>query len=184
MSTLHRISVLYGGLPGMPGTNTIYHHENGASAADGVNAVKGFLDDISTNLASALTYDVNPVVEQVDSTTGAVIGVDDTGGGGADTGASGSESLPFSTQLLVQLRTGVFNSGRELRGRIFIPGQVESNNDAGRPSAAWVTFAQSKVDTMLAAGGIAVYSPTHHTWASVSAGKVWNEWAVLRSRRD
>jgi hypothetical protein len=183
VSNLKRIHVLYTGLPGLPGINTIYGHEDGVSAADQVAAVLDFFDGIGTSLNDSMTVAVNDVVEIVDSTNGNITGTDDTGAGGTVTGSNSSEAVPFSTQLCCGLRTGTYFSGRELRGRFFVPGWCESENDQGVPSASLISFVQGKLDTLIGDANLAVFSPTHFQWASVHTGTVMTQWAVLRSRR-
>ena len=184
VSNLKRITVRYSGLPGLPGTNTLYGHEDGVSAADQVAAVLAFVTSVAGTQNDALDIAVDGIVEIVDSTTGQVTGTDDTGAGGSVSGGNGTDLLPTSTQLLVQLRTGVYFGGRELRGRIFLPGFGEDVNTDGRPASTLVSGMQAIVDTLVGDANLAVFSPTKHEWASVHTGVVWDEWAVLRSRRD
>lgn len=184
MSNLKRITTVWTGLEGLPGTTTMYGHENGVSAHDQVAAVMNFWGAIEGSLSSAIHFFVNPIVEIVDSTTGEITGLDDTGAGGSGAGANGGDLLPLTTQALVRWRTGVFSSGRELRGRTFIPGWCETENDDGKPTSGCVSLVQSAADTLVGSMNMAAYSPTHHTWASVNLASMWTEWAVLRSRRD
>jgi hypothetical protein len=184
MSNLKRINVLYTGFAGLPGTNTLYAHENGISAADQVAAVLAFYTGLASAFRSGLHIAVDSVVEIVDSTNGQTTGLDDTGAGGTVTGSNSGALLPPSTQLLVRWRTGVFFSGRELRGRTFLPYFTENDNSSGAPSSGLVASVQTAAQTMADDANLAVFSPTKFQWADVSAAQVWNEWAVLRSRRD
>ena len=184
MSNLKRIHVLYEGAAGLPGTNTIYGHENGTSAADQVAAVLAFYTSMGPSINSSMTVTVDSIVDIVDSTTGLTTGQDDTGAGGTVDCSSSTDALPTATALLVQWRTGTFFTGRELRGRIFIAGMTEGNSTGGKPDASSLAVWQPFVDTLLDDGQLAVYSPTKHQWASISSGTIWTEWAVMRSRRD
>lgn len=168
----------------MPGTNTLYGHEDGVSAAGQVNAVLAFFNATKANQHTGLTIFVDGEIEHVDSTNGQVIATENTGAGGTAVGVDASDVLPYATQMLVQLRTGVFFGGRELRGRFFIPGFCEDNSIAGVPSAGILASVQSAATTLVGAAQLAVFSPTKFQWAAVNAAPVWNEWAVLRSRRD
>lgn len=184
MSNLKRIQVQYTGLPGLPGTSTWYGHEDGVSAADQVAAVLTFYTALQTTLRSGLTITVPDVVEIVDSTNGQTTGLDDTGSGGTVT-CSNSGAVPaWGTQVLLQLRTGFYTSGRELRGRIFLPGITDNDIDSGYPSTAVIAAIQGHLDTLVGSANLAVYSTTHRTWASVSTGSVWGKFALMRSRRD
>lgn len=184
MSNLKRIHVVYDGLPGLPGTSTIYGHENGTSAAEQVDAVLAFFTSMQSSMVTGMTTTVESIVDIVDSTTGLVTGQDDTGAGGTATGTGGTDPLPFASALLVQLRTGTYFGGRELRGRFFVAGMLEGNSNAGVPSSTSLGIWQGYLDTLLDDGQLAVFSPTKLEWASISSATLWNKWAVLRSRRD
>jgi hypothetical protein len=137
----------------------------------------------SGGLATGLVSTTLGAVELIDSTTGQPTGVAD-GGPDVVTGGNGEgERLPFATQGLCRLRTNTFFGGRELRGRLYIPGLTEDHSDAGVPNANFKTKVQDAL-TLLGESALAVYSPTKHQWATVGATSVWSQWAVLRSRRD
>jgi len=184
MSNLKRIHVTYDGAPGLPGTNTLYCHENGISAADQVTAVVDFFTSMGPSINSSMTVTVDGIVDIVNSVTGLTTGQDDTGAGDVIDCSGSTDPLPLATALLVQLRSGVFFTGRELRGRFFIAGMVEGNSTAGRPDASSLAVWQPFLDTLVDDSNLAVYSPTKHEWASVSSATLWTEWAVMRSRRD
>jgi len=103
------------------------------------------------------------------------------------TGTEGTEKLPPATQGLIEWRTGFFVGGREIRGRTFIPGLSNSSSAAnGVPTSTWLTLAAAASTAIIGwtSSDFVVYSPTKHQKALVTAGQPWNEWAVLRSRRD
>jgi len=183
MSNLKRVTSVWSGLPGLPGTTTLYFHEDGVSTHDQVAAVVTFFNAIKAYLKSGCVVTVNSVAEIIDSTTGLATGLDDTGAGAAVSGTSAGDKLPPSTQALVQWRTGVFFTGRELRGRTFIGALTENENASGLPSSTLTTALTSAATTLLGSN-LAVFSPTKKEWASVTSGLAWSEWAVLRSRRD
>lgn len=183
MTSLHRLTVVYTGLPGLPGTNTMYADSGNITAADFVSAVHDFFNDIKNNLCNTLTITILGDVEEIDSTTGNVTSVTSTGGNDIQQGGNSGDPLPLVCQGLVQWRTGVFFGGRELRGRSYIPGWVMGLSIDGAPDPDLVTGLQGPIDTM-AQDVLAVYSPTKHEWASGSSGHFWDQWAELRSRRD
>lgn len=184
MSNLKRIQVVYTGLPGLPGTSTWYGHEDGVSTHDQVAAVLAFYTSLATTLRSGLHITVPDTAEIVDSTNGQTTGLDDTGAGGTVECSNNGGETTWGTQILCQLRTGFYTSGRELRGRIFIPGATQDDTDSGFPSAALISAVQTPLDTLIGSANLAVYSTTHRTWASVSSGGVWSKYALMRSRRD
>ena len=184
MSNLKRIHVTYDGVQGLPGTNTLYCHENGISAADQVTAVVDFFTSMAGSINSSINISVDSIVDIVDSTTGLTTGQDDTGAGAVVDCTGSTDPLPTATALLVQLRTGTYFTGRELRGRFFIAGMLEGNSTGGKPDASSLAVWQPFVDTLVADSNLAVFSPTKHEWASVSTATLWVQWAVMRSRRD
>lgn len=183
MSHIKRITTVWTGRPGLPGTTTLYFHEDGVTTADQVDAVKAFWNSLKNNIVTGTNLAVDGVAEIVESDTGEIVGTDDTGHGGVIVGTDSADPLPPTVQGLIQWRSGVYVGGREIRGRTFIGCITETSNTAGVPNAgtvaAWTGYA-----TTLKAANLAVYSPTKHQWASVSSGSAWSQFAVLRSRRD
>lgn len=178
------MQVLNTGLRGLPGTNTWYFHEDGVSVADQVAALSTFYNHLATGITRApLQYSFDGITEIVESSTGEIVGTDSTGAAWSHTATATGSALPFSTQGLLQLRTGVYFGGRELRGRIFLCGFVEDNSDEGEPVGALVSEVNGWAADLVDAN-LAVFSPSKLEFASVSAITMWTEWAVLRSRRD
>jgi len=138
-------------------------------------------------LNSSYVFNVSGDVELVDATTGNILEIfpatpvtveaEDTG-----------DALPWATQGLIRWRTGVYEGGREVRGRTFIPGWPETASTAGDPTSAAVTAMFDAAGAFLTnsagAGGLHVYSPTKGLSRPVSTRSVWDKWAVLRSRRS
>lgn len=184
MTTLRRATTVWTGLPGMPGYTTLYCDSSNATPSDFTDGIGEFLTEIKTDFISQdVTATVLDEVQTVDSTNGQITGVDSGGGNKVFTGALTQDSLPLSTQLLLQFRTGAFFGGRELRGRMFIPGLCEPSSTDGTVDPDTVSGIQGPADTLFSVL-LAVYSPTKHQWASVNSVTVWDQWAVLRSRRD
>jgi hypothetical protein len=127
-------------------------------------------------------------VEEVDPATGLITDVHTTSQS-TFAGASASEPSPWAAQVLARWRTGVYVGGREVRGRTFFPGPLESNiTDGVLPVVAvnaydliWSTHL-ADADT-LAAGDRVIWSQTHGAAYNVSSASTWNQLAVMRSRR-
>lgn len=183
MALMWRIETVFQGISGAPYYNQLYwEHTAVPAVSSAVLAVAQFWGDLEGLITDDLTYNVDGEVPIIESSTGATVGVDTTSGF-AGAGTNIAETLPRATQGLARLRTGTFINGRELRGRIFIPGACESNSDGGKPSASYISTVNSEV-AALASAGLQVFSPTHLQVAFVTGGTCWNDWAVLRSRRD
>lgn len=184
-----RVTTIWGGTgQGLPYYSTHYFGGTTEGEADAaVAAVSEFWQACSTITDTGLAPVIQPEVEVVDVASGQVTGVFITEPDQPDMTASG-DTLPWATQGLIRWRTGVFEAGREIRGRTFLPGMMEANNVLGVPASSWVTLANTAASTMLTestgAGGLVVYSRTHGQDALVSVGSAWNQWASVRSRRD
>lgn len=168
---------------------TLWHTagQNAADALDAVNAVGTFLGNVDTEISTAYGWTTSGIVEVIDPQTGQITGqfvVTGTFGVGASTG----QPLPFTTQGLYRWLTGFFQNGRQVRGRTSIPGLTENASQGGKPDAAFVTTMQGKIAAFLAdfspGNEFSIWSPAAGTVTHVNAGSFWDQWAVLRSRRD
>lgn len=183
MAQIYRITTEMTGMPGGPYYNQTYWDDPSLiNAQSAVASLQEFWDGMDSAISSQLTITVPGEVDVVESTTGQTVASEAVTGFTLP-GGNANEALPLTTQLLLRLRTGVFVGGREIRGRMFIPGCTEENNTGGRPSAALVTLANNAASSLVN-GIMAVYSPTRRVYEDVTSATAWNEWAVLRSRRD
>jgi len=133
-----------------------------------------------------LSYEVESFVDVIDDATGTLTGVVSTGGGDTGSGGASVSNLPFATQGLIQLSTGIVVAGRILKGRIFVPGVQSSDSNGGVPATAYVSALTAGYNALQTAlpNTLRVWSRTHGTSALVTAGAGWGTFAVLRSRRD
>ena len=88
----------------------------------------------------------------------------------------------YSDKLVAAIKV----SGRILRGHTYIPGPTEGNNTDGKPSGAYKSAIAAAFTDFLAVPDTfpLVWSRTHGTVGPVLSGSCWDQWAVLRSRRD
>lgn len=181
----HRVKVTWGGVvvPG-GGLSTFNFTGLAGTEQDCADAVSTFMTTIQSYLNQNVTWRVENDVEEFDVVTGALTGVTTvTGSNGV--GLKTEEALPWATQGLLRLQTGFYTAGRQLRGRLFIPGFTEDESPGGTVSgtiAAGVTAAGNALVTE--AVGWAVWSRTHGVQAPISVTSMWDLWAVLRSRRE
>lgn len=102
-------------------------------------------------------------------------------------GASGVDSLPANTSLVVTHQTGL--RGRDKRGRTFLPPLTEGANDAtGGVLGAVVVGLQAQFTAFLAAATAAVEFPVvasyvHRDKALIVDYVVRNKWATRRKRQ-
>lgn len=182
---LYRVTTRFTAPIGGPYINVLYFQDLGGTAQQAATAAGAFWDGLSASLMSnQVTWAQDAEVETI-STAGVLEGVTaitaDTGGG-----TSTSEALPPHVQALVRLRTGNIVSGRELRGRVFVPGMVEGLNVAGRPASSLITDMNAAAATLIGAANAEwmVWSKAHNVAHDVSSASTWTEWASQRRRRD
>lgn len=186
MALLHRVRVSLTGLSTGPGLSTFYFAEGSGSAAAAAIAVKNFLNAIRSRVNDGGSMMIEGDVALIEATTGEVVGVNQVTQDTV-TGADGGEALPLATQGLLQLRTGVYVGGRELRGRLYIPAPTEGMNTVnGVPDAIYTGQIAAAGNALILDGGSdwVVYSRKHAAFSSVAACTGWSKWAVLRTRRD
>lgn len=183
-----RVQTVFTGSAGAPYYSAdFYGGSTEGEALAATNATQEFWFQLANILDGAMTATIQGEVHQIDPATGLTTQVYQHPDQVIDFSGSG-EVLPRATQGLLRYRTGDFVAGRELRGRKFIPGVLESSTTDGRPSApllALFTTAwnASRADAT-AAGGQSVYSLTHKVAAQISLMQPWSEFAILRSRRQ
>lgn len=185
------------GLPGA-GLTQLYWAPGsvGGSTADASDCLARFRSlwvSIGTRLTSTISFVFDTTVLAIEATTGVLTGSFTAASAATVVGGSGSEALPRQTQALIKWGTATVINGRRVRGRLFVPGVQEGDNDgAGLPVSALVTA--------LTTAGAAVFIPG----ATASEPVVWHRpvggaggasplmtsaaggttWAVLRSRRS
>lgn len=144
---------------------------------------------VSPLLHSSYTWTVDTIGREIDHITGSTQGLWSEATARTGTGGVGVDGpVANASMLLLQWRTGAYISGRELRGRSFIPGLAVGNLVGGelRPTAraTATTAAQAMAD---AASAFVIWRrPTVSTPGqirNVTTGTVWNELGVLRGRR-
>lgn len=180
-----RLRVGYTGVGGTPYLSTFYFvGTTQTEADDSAVAVEAFMGAIDAAMDNGQFWTLDPVVVQIDAATGTAIGAFSVLAGSGQ-GATAGETLPFISQGLIQLRTGFFVNGRELRGRLFIPGLTESANADGGLALATQVILVNAAATMIASGppSWGVWSRTHGVFADVTTATIWNQFASLRTRR-
>jgi len=185
MASLYRVRTAITGGPGGAELSTMFFDASTGTAQNAADAVRAFWNDCKNFILPAYTFAVESAVYTIDSTTGLATAATGTSTASV-TGADASDALPPATQGLVRWGTGVFVSGRELKGKTFIPGASEAYNTTGSPTAAYLTGINTAATNLSSAGPITfgVYSRAHHTFHEATSGSTWTKWAILRSRRS
>lgn len=194
---LDRVRTVFSGVGGSPFYSNLYFlNPVGANQAANVIAqVKAFWTTLQPTMLPTMPYTVEGDVPVIDEVTGKITAIH-TGIAQSGTTSGTGDVLPMSSQLLAKLTTNGFVNGRRVRGRIFIPAQLEANNTNGRPATSLLTTLNGALTTLIGSAiQMNVWSrpitdnpdPTKNRPGStyaVTGGSGWTEWAVLRSRRD
>jgi len=182
---MYRVRTEFRGMQGAPWLSTMFFEEGVGTAQDCIDAVGTFWGAVDAGIDSEVDWATLPDVEAVSAVTGLVTGVTTTTPA-TGTGASATQALPFASQGLLRWRTGVYINGREVRGRTFIPGIVVSNNDNGGVLAAYQTTVNNAAAALIATSdaNLQIWTRANNNAATVTSGSMWNQFAVLRSRRD
>jgi hypothetical protein len=182
-----RFTTVMTGLAGAPYYSTQYSGGTTVGEAQpGVDALETFWTSLSGYITNGLVITSVPEVDLLDPATGLVTDTFPTTSWTFTSG--GNAPLPKATQGLIRLRTSAFQAGRRIQGRIFIPALANDAQLGGVPSTPFMVSAQAAGDTlatdMSPAGDLVVWSRKAGLAANVSSTSPWNQFAVLRSRRD
>jgi len=186
MANLYRVRTIFSGPAGTPWYNNLFFTEAGGSAQDAADAVATFWGAADAFMKSTISWATDTAVYVIDASNGEAGGIETVTNGGG-TGGSSDDLLPRATQAVISLRTGVFVGGREVRGRIFVPGLTEAScatdgTLATTPKNTLATAANAIVSD--AGNEFVVWSRTHGVGHLVSACQTDSEFGVMRSRRD
>lgn len=184
-----RVQTVITGVSGGPYYSNFFFNGVGLAQAEvAADLVNDFWQLNSSLICTpAVLQPITEVVE-VDEATGQITQSHVVAEGSYAFTGSG-EAAPTASQLLVQWRTNAFINGRRIRGRTFLPYLVITIIDDGRVLASAAATVKGRADQLISDSGAAglplvVWSRTHGTFAAVETSTVWNELAVLRSRRD
>ena len=99
MASILRVRTTWTGYQGVPYLSTHYFTRTDAdSAGYAADAVQALWVGCEAIISNQLSWNVEPEVAVLESTTGALTGVDNIGDGLLGTGTNGNQVNPFSTQ--------------------------------------------------------------------------------------
>jgi hypothetical protein len=177
-----RIRTVWTGPPGAPFLSTHYFNSLLIVPQLAAEAVDAFWNDCSSHIDDAAVWQIENDVAEIAQDTGDVISVASIGSLGGS-GLAGGEQMPAATQGLVRWRTGQYVGGREIRGRTFIPAPTESHGSSV-PNTEYLQDIAGAAAGLVAMPEFVIWSKQNGLAPGVTAASVWNQWAVLRSRRD
>jgi len=170
------------------GGTTVMYFDEDISAATQVTAVNNFWIAVSSELSTAVSVQVANTGRLIAEVTGTLTGV---WSGGVSQNITGDATAPVindASQVLVRWRTGDIVGGRFVQGRTFIPGlAVDRLLNGNLSDDSRNQFLTSALALAAGVNGMVVWSrPTVDRPGSanpVVGATVWDELAVLRSRR-
>jgi len=183
---MYRVRTEITGGPGGTGLSTMYFDGTGGlTAQHAADAVRAFWDYQKAHISNNLTMTTLGPVYTLDDATGAPLAVTATTTTPV-VGTDGSDEESWATQGLLELRTGNFISGREIRGRIFIPTPGSGQGSGGVPTAGYLSMLNAAAAALVADPNSSweVWSRRNAVGVAVVSANAWSKWAVLRSRRD
>jgi len=188
MTQLYKVSSTITNFTGAPYYSQLFFSKLPGIEPDSATAhVYTFWNSYKAYMGEQCNVIVDPLVYVIDLDTGNTVDAISTDPQSDVSGTDEGDALPTFTQGLARFNTGVWYAGRQLKGRMFLPGITESNNNSGVPAGGYVTAVSEYIET-LATPTLSVipvvYSRTHHVAAPMQGGTLWSKWATLRSRRD
>ncbi len=187
MALIHRVRTIVTGVTGSPWyINTHWDAQADADPTPQVQAMTDFWGAIKSYLDNACVYRVQPDVPVIETTDDQIVAVLTTDGS-QTTGTGTTSALPYANQMLVRMQTGVYASGRQVRGRLIIPGPTATTSTVDGTISSSVRAA---IDTAAAAlttsadESFRVYSKRNGAAYPVSTASTWEQYSILRSRRD
>lgn len=180
-----RVRTVFSGPQGAPYLNTLYFDTLGGTAGQAVAAVGAFWGAVDAHIANDLSWTTEPEVYQLDETTGQPVSVTQVTSA-TGTGAKTDELIARAAQGLIRLGTGIFVGGREIRGRIFVPGlTLDSVLNGALETTVIAAFDAAALALQTDANSaIVVWSRKNGRMEGVISSSTWSQYAVLRSRRD
>lgn len=183
---MYRYRVTHTGIAGTPYLSTFYFRLSGTNSAAAAAAVETFFTSTATRRYDELVSQGDNVMDILSPITGTLVGY-----AAVDTwqvSASGGGAMgPYANQGLLRLSTNAVVGGRRVEGKMFLPAvrQGDISND-GLPVTAYRTDYDDASSVLVANPDVdwVVWSRKNGTQESVESATTWQNFAVLRSRRD
>lgn len=150
-----------------------------------LDAALAFWDDLKGVVRQSMIATVESEVADINPASGeienAYVGV-----GGTVQGTDAGDTLPTATQGLLRLTTGQYVGGRQIRGRLFLPGPTETSSTGGVPVPTYLNTALAAGLGLVNDGAtqLVCWSRKNGAAFPVTSASIWQQWAVLRSRRQ
>lgn len=166
-----------------------------ATATEALARVRAMFNSAAAQIPSGSTLTFDTAVQIIDSATGTLVNAATGTSPAAVTFTGAGDPLPAQTQGLARFTTSNFLRGRNVKGRMFIPGPGEgANGTNGQPNSAYTTAWNTAIGLL----GTTIVTPISQVvWSrptapgasdgaiSAVSGRVMSSsWAVQRGRRS
>lgn len=170
------------------GLSIMYFADEGGVAAQRT-ALANFWSALTSNLDQQTSWRIQTNGRILDEASGTLTGFWADPTNRAGNGSATGDPVSNSTQGLVRWLTDDVVNGRRVQGRTFVPGITKNAIVSGELSASVLTAMQTAASAYADASGLVIWhrpddSGSGGSVHSVTAASVWNEFAVLRGRRD
>lgn len=152
------------------------------NADSAVVNVGAFWDDVSPFICNTTSWETeSEVVEYASPST--VTAFHQTT---AESGVGGlsSHPVPLASQGLIRWRTSTLVGNRRVLGKTYIPSIPEGRSDIDGGLEAFTQVGLRDAGINLQVQGLVIASRAADLFAPVTGTDVWDQFAVLRSRRD
>lgn len=200
---LNRVRCVWAGIPTGPGVSTFYFGSGTTSMA----ALVSFWNTVLNNVPTGINVTTPNLGDQIDETTGKIIGSWTGSGGATNNGFAPSANYSAPSGLVIDWLTSLVLDGRRRQGRTFVvPLAATAFQPDGTLGAGTISATLGAATTMIAAyaGEFKVFvrpllaraakpdnippitAKAGHVGAAaqVILGRIPDKAAVLRSRRD
>jgi hypothetical protein len=183
MPTISRVRAGWTGWNGAPAVSTFYTAAPPTGAQ--LTAIRTLFFALQGYIPSGIAIQVENAGQQIDTATGKAV---DVWTGAAQTVVTGTATGAYHAAggFYVRWNTGVFNSGRLLRGKTyFVPISSAQYQNDGTIDNATIGTIQTAVNAFIASmsGGLAVYSRRYAMSTTATSGTAIDKAVVLTSRR-
>lgn len=180
-----RVRTVWTGVAGTPWYTNHYFNPATVDATDLTSDVGEFWSSIVDQITGGVQGTVEAgvaIINPVDGEISAVLAGEEQNFAGANVAGA----TPPAVQGLLRLETGAYVGGRRIRGRMNIPRVPATSvgTDSG-PTDAYRADIIAAAEALLAAQpSWCVWSKKNGNVAEIDSVSVWEQFAVLRSRRD
>lgn len=192
--TILRITAEWNGFRGAPGYSNFYFDGQTAIEEDpeaAALALKTFFDAVAGKIPGGVSVTIRPTADNVDETTGAIVGQVDFVAPSASNG-TGTTSYSAASGAVVNWNTTAYRNGRRVRGRTFlVPLSTEAYDANGDLATTALNALRPAATALVDNPGPAPLMVWSRPGASgpgeahpVTSATVPDFGAILRSRRD